>query len=117
MAIFMQVTLLNGESDTKIVTFYKDQHKLINVGKSEDCEWCIRDLKNCDRALMLCWDGKVLSVLELQSGVALLDGLPLRGHATNLEQAILQLGHISLCLLYTSPSPRDATLSRMPSSA
>ena len=24
---------------------------------------------------------------------------------------------ISLCLLYTSPSPRDATLSRMPSSA
>ena len=24
---------------------------------------------------------------------------------------------IDLCLLYTSPSPRDATLSRMPSSA
>ena len=26
-------------------------------------------------------------------------------------------GHIEFCLLYTSPSPRDATLSRMPSSA
>ena len=26
-------------------------------------------------------------------------------------------GHSSNCLLYTSPSPRDATLSRMPSSA
>ena len=26
-------------------------------------------------------------------------------------------GLISICLLYTSPSPRDATLSRMPSSA
>ena len=25
--------------------------------------------------------------------------------------------HLKLCLLYTSPSPRDATLSRMPSSA
>ena len=25
--------------------------------------------------------------------------------------------HYSICLLYTSPSPRDATLSRMPSSA
>jgi len=25
--------------------------------------------------------------------------------------------HIYICLLYTSPSPRDATLSRMPSSA
>ena len=27
------------------------------------------------------------------------------------------LGHYYTCLLYTSPSPRDATLSRMPSSA
>mgnify|MGYP003309052280 CR=1 FL=1 len=27
------------------------------------------------------------------------------------------LGQLSCCLLYTSPSPRDATLSRMPSSA
>ena len=26
-------------------------------------------------------------------------------------------GHAVICLLYTSPSPRDATLSRMPSSA
>ena len=26
-------------------------------------------------------------------------------------------GNVSHCLLYTSPSPRDATLSRMPSSA
>ena len=30
---------------------------------------------------------------------------------------LLGLGIISICLLYTSPSPRDATLSRMPSSA
>ena len=28
-----------------------------------------------------------------------------------------QNGHTETCLLYTSPSPRDATLSRMPSSA
>ena len=27
------------------------------------------------------------------------------------------VGEINACLLYTSPSPRDATLSRMPSSA
>ena len=30
------------------------------------------------------------------------------------EQPTMQVGN---CLLYTSPSPRDATLSRMPSSA
>ena len=28
-----------------------------------------------------------------------------------------QIGSFGPCLLYTSPSPRDATLSRMPSSA
>ena len=28
-----------------------------------------------------------------------------------------QIGNLNNCLLYTSPSPRDATLSRMPSSA
>ena len=28
-----------------------------------------------------------------------------------------KMKHLNICLLYTSPSPRDATLSRMPSSA
>ena len=33
------------------------------------------------------------------------------------EECQKRLEHISLCLLYTSPSPRDRTRSRMPSSA
>ena len=36
-------------------------------------------------------------------------------HRLILEQ--LELEQSLVCLLYTSPSPRDATLSRMPSSA
>ena len=32
-------------------------------------------------------------------------------------QSIFDKGKSAICLLYTSPSPRDATLSRMPSSA
>ena len=35
---------------------------------------------------------------------------------TTLE-AVVQAGSIHTCLLYTSPSPRDRTRSRMPSSA
>ena len=35
----------------------------------------------------------------------------------NKRQLISHLVHHMDCLLYTSPSPRDATLSRMPSSA
>ena len=39
-------------------------------------------------------------------------------YATAQEQAYTDyLTQSSTCLLYTSPSPRDATLSRMPSSA
>ena len=36
------------------------------------------------------------------------------GKSTFLQSV---LGLLKTCLLYTSPSPRDATLSRMPSSA
>ena len=36
--------------------------------------------------------------------------------ADKLAQAV-QLPQLSVCLLYTSPSPRDGLLSRMPSSA
>mgnify|MGYP003313059238 CR=1 FL=1 len=35
----------------------------------------------------------------------------------NLVDISKMSGDIYICLLYTSPSPRDATLSRMPSSA
>ena len=33
------------------------------------------------------------------------------------SEGVLPIGYLHYCLLYTSPSPRDATLSRMPSSA
>ena len=34
-----------------------------------------------------------------------------------LESGITTFDHADICLLYTSPSPRDGLLSRMPSSA
>ena len=40
----------------------------------------------------------------------------LNTHGIITKGYVSQIGSIS-CLLYTSPSPRDATLSRMPSSA
>ena len=36
---------------------------------------------------------------------------------TNIGKRILADGMDQICLLYTSPSPRDRTRSRMPSSA
>ena len=52
---------------------------------------------------------------------ALLDGLllgilfALIAYGMALQWGVMNI--INICLLYTSPSPRDATLSRMPSSA
>ena len=41
---------------------------------------------------------------------------PNRGYFTTTQDGLLY-PNPQVCLLYTSPSPRDATLSRMPSSA
>ena len=40
-----------------------------------------------------------------------------KGNIDQRRQVALNNRQIENCLLYTSPSPRDATLSRMPSSA
>ena len=40
-----------------------------------------------------------------------------KGFMPNTEQLIINLRTLLACLLYTSPSPRDGLLSRMPSSA
>ena len=50
--------------------------------------------------------------------VAALDALELAANRLGIEKKYLVLSELlEICLLYTSPSPRDATLSRMPSSA
>ena len=52
---------------------------------------------------------EVLAALESHGGIA-------RPHGRGGAMAAFK-GHLDYCLLYTSPSPRDGLLSRMPSSA
>ena len=45
------------------------------------------------------------------------NGETVEGRVVVLDKSGIASGASGICLLYTSPSPRDATLSRMPSSA
>ena len=68
--------------------------------------------------------------IAVSDGVIVAIGESIEGDATRTIDATGKLvtpgfvdchthydGQVTCCLLYTSPSPRDATLSRMPSSA
>ena len=46
-----------------------------------------------------------------------IDEKNIRGYGGGSVDAVISVDEVTRCLLYTSPSPRDATLSRMPSSA
>ena len=55
--------------------------------------------------------------------ILIINHFPLEGsgsgvYTKNLAKELTEIGHkVKVCLLYTSPSPRDGLLSRMPSSA
>ena len=53
--------------------------------------------------------GTVGRILEVGDGIARVSGLP--------NASVNEILEFESCLLYTSPSPRDGLLSRMPSSA
>ena len=56
-----------------------------------------------------------IAVDDLNDWVGALGGHP-QALTPNMDK-LAERGLLFTCLLYTSPSPRDATLSRMPSSA
>ena len=67
-------------------------------------------------------DGENLGILNLNDAInrARDEGLDLIEIAPNAKPPvckIMDMGKYKYCLLYTSPSPRDGLLSRMPSSA
>ena len=58
--------------------------------------------------------GRVIGDVESKGPVRVAQGAIVEGNITGSD---IRLGGLVTCLLYTSPSPRDRSLSRMPSSA
>ena len=79
--------------------------------------------KTYDAVLAMYHDQGLIPVktLDFHGGVNITLGLPIvrtsPDHGTAFDIAGQDKARPDSCLLYTSPSPRDATLSRMPSSA
>ena len=103
-------------------------HLLVIEDERALCETIVRSLRRLAYSVDYCYDGeKALELLGVERyDLVLLDlNLPKKDGMTVLrtlrqtdrETRVLILSARSDCLLYTSPSPRDRSLSRMPSSA
>ena len=94
------------EKDTIVMTFptyeTKPQSAPAELLKALGIEKIINSVYNKETNILL---------LEIE------DSQILRGLNPDFEKLVQSHTSINGCLLYTSPSPRDATLSRMPSSA
>ena len=88
--------------------------KVMQIGKGEECE--VVD-KFCYLGDMLSVGGGADAAVVTRIGCAWKKFRELKPILTSKYVSCKTKGKIYTCLLYTSPSPRDATLSRMPSSA
>ena len=72
--------------------------------------------------IFLVWGGEsvvqgAITLARKMNVSPLLIGFTIIAVGTSLPELAVSLKAVSSCLLYTSPSPRDGLLSRMPSSA
>ena len=77
-----------------------------------DLDRCLDNMEGIFKRLPALQDAGIHTVVNGPITYTI-DGLPLVGQVPGVENAYCIIG----CLLYTSPSPRDGLLSRMPSSA
>ena len=108
-----------------ILTLEKRKHKIEKLARSGDKE-AKNSLYILDLLLEHCSDGNAARLLAIdeesnkfKKSLQLLTEKPVLYIANTSEAEKMEdnTGEYVSCLLYTSPNPRDATLSRMPSSA
>ena len=92
------------------------------VTKKKEPEWDYAKAREMvkGKTVVFCLPGRGVSYTFLKNFVQLCFDLVQAGASIQISQdysSMVNFARCKCCLLYTSPSPRDATLSRMPSSA
>ena len=93
----------------------KEKHRAHNrlIGffeKNEDCPTCQQHIDETFKSTMI--NKKKIEVNKLSKGMN-----DLKDELDATKAKVSTINEVNNCLLYTSPSPRDGLLSRMPSSA
>ena len=102
------VKLLKNEIETKEVLEWKGIHLLhAAVSSCSQKTRIFLNLKGID------WTSHLIDIENGENHQPWFLGVTARG----LVPVLIDNGEVHICLLYTSPSPRDRTRSRMPSSA
>ena len=117
--------LASKRSVGKTLTFKGEQHtvELLEPKAFDDIDIVIGSTPDEVAAEFVPWAVERGTIVVDESGYhRMLDDVPLvvpevNAGAIKGHKGIIASPNCSTCLLYTSPSPRDATLSRMPSSA
>ena len=86
--------------------------KLMDEGKATTAQISMAKRNNVEIASNIIREAR-----QIHGGMGITNEYPMMRHMMNLESVLTYEGTHEICLLYTSPSPRDLSTSRMPSSA
>ena len=112
LSFYLAIKQLGGST----LTLRPDELHLSKGGES--IQDTAKILSNFGNAFMLRTDSdKKLKEFEKYLSIPIINGLSPSSHPTQILSDIFTVEEIKNCLLYTSPSPRDLSTSRMPSSA
>ena len=105
--------LTNLKPGDEIQLDFDGSHRLTGLTREIDLEKTLYITRAADNEFETVLDEQPLERSVQVAELKLDSSLFVDGAAAGLSESMI----MELCLLYTSPSPRDATLSRMPSSA
>ena len=112
-----EITELSKNTESMQIVFYNDStpNKIVEITDQSEIKKFGKFISDKDTPLYKCdYDGQIIFVLNNDVAIGKKNTITIE---FNLQPDCTHVAYMYACLLYTSPSPRDRTRSRMPSSA